>query len=58
MNDLERAWLDKAVRNGGEVVRNFAMACYMADDGNFQIIRPALAILMKKYPTYSANRGI
>ena len=56
MNDQERMWLDRASRTGGDFVKSFAMACFMADDINFEIMRPALAILMKKYPNYS--RGI
>lgn len=58
MNDLERAWLDKASRYGGDFVKSFATACFMADDHNFLILRPALALLMKRYPSYSTNRGL
>jgi hypothetical protein len=52
MNNQERTWLDNASRRGGSFVQTFAMACYAADDANFNILRPVLATLMVKYKTY------
>jgi hypothetical protein len=53
MNDNERTWLDNASRRGGSFVQTFAMACYAADDANFQLLKPVLTQLMAKYRTYS-----
>jgi hypothetical protein len=53
MTDAERQWLDNATRRGGSFVSTFANACFCADDRNFEILRPVLAQMMAKYPTYS-----
>ena len=55
MTDKERMWLDRACRTGGDFVKTFAMACFMADDFNFEILRTTLAIFMAKYPNYSRS---
>lgn len=57
MTNAERTWCDNASGRGGSFVSTFARACFYADDGNFAILRPILAQLMKKYPTYSKVKG-
>lgn len=56
MNEQERTWLNNADRHGGNFVSTFAKACFAADDDNFKILQPVLAIMMVKYKTYSVIR--
>ena len=53
MTEIERRWLNLALRYGGDFVKTFAKACFRADDENFAILRPALSELMNKYPRYA-----
>ncbi len=49
-------WVNNAAddrRNAGSFVANFAKACLHADHENYRLIRPALVILIRKYPEYS-----
>jgi hypothetical protein len=55
MSDQERVWLNNATYRGGSFVSNFAKACFCADGANFQLLRPILAAMMVKYPTYSKD---
>lgn len=52
MNDLERKWCSMAMARGGSFVAAFARACVCADESNFKVVQPALAIIMLKYPRY------
>ena len=51
--EQERIWIQNASYRGGSFIATFANACMYADDQNFEILRPVLAQLMKKYSGYS-----
>jgi hypothetical protein len=52
MTEQERMWCDNATRRGGSFVSTFARACFCADDSNFMMLKPILAQMMAKYPSY------
>jgi hypothetical protein len=52
MTDQERTWCNNAMKRGGSFVSTFARVCFLADDSNFRILKPALSQLMTKYPDY------
>ncbi len=51
-----RKWLNAASRYGGSFVKHFALTMLYADDSNFELLKPALLVLMEKHPHYSDDR--
>jgi hypothetical protein len=45
-------WCNNARISGGSFVVSIASAALSADSENYKIIRPAIVILMEKYPRY------
>jgi hypothetical protein len=44
------AWIGPLAQRPGNFLSTFLEACLRADDENYEILRPALLILMDKYP--------
>lgn len=49
----EHYWAIEAVNRSGHFLHDIAAAALRADADNYEIIRPAIQKLMKKYPKYS-----
>lgn len=52
------AWILNAQRRGGGFVSTIAEAALAADWENYDILRPALLELQKKYPRYNEARAL
>ena len=52
----EHFWAVEAASRAGGFLSKFATAAVVADSENYFIIRPALLLLMEKYPEYKTAK--
>jgi len=51
-------WIVNAETGGGGFLSQFARAALLADDENYQILRPALSLLRGKYKQYEPSEEV